>query len=983
MQQKMQQECQFCRHGQQIKYPGITQIKFMQDIQSLKVLKNQASVTNFNGRMIISNNNMTRLQSQRQVSVDHNGNSLFTKVLPLHKNADTEESGSPLEEQKEYLQAIKMRKGTEEQYKKISRVYDESQISHISEEEKSRQPLRRHQDAKNYTQEVNIKKPIMHGANQYNNYQARAMRKEMSLASGVSQSQAQDMQFSIRSQQQNNQQGSEQGNANNLQDNIFRQHVQESLSSLSGSGHNSNRSKFYQPRTDIENQVSAFHRTLNSIINPQIDSKSNQFNKGPVTTDEANGLDVIFKDGQLGEEADQCELCGKTFEEHDKDLNFSLFHEIADLQILLEKSQMLSPRTRNGREMTIIEETIGDSKLTTFANQEHTQVESFIKPSNPYHNSKFIAQQRKTGSVALQNFDNNLLDAKGPEDHMSQDFSKKDYLASLIQKQSSATSLLQEQLATGQIGRHHGLVRSILTKRQLMNQKPGGMPRNDSERLMMIESVQQFNNSGQMTQMSKTVEMKNGTLNLGALPTKNAWAGEIKSRRYLNKNFQQEKSDPRSQMSKQLFLTRNMIPEFPYKCRICCRNDDQMELFKCFEAILSKKQGSHDVCRQCMRTHIMTKLNNHHQINIKCLHPDCNYILSQDEVSELLTPYEFNKYYQIKRKFTSSKFQQYVACNQCKKTFNSVQHGTSVQVTCPSCFLSLCRVCEQPSHNGISCEKKIEELYLQTLRLFMIHKNNYQICIKCDRVLRRNENCNHFTCDSCLISFCLHCRLPFDNNHLNPFSAKPCQVFFRRELEDRKNNQKRLIKQMEIIDAFRHKRKASIYVLIPWLILGILISIPISFNQSMRLFKNLAKSYKKPYFQQEGNWLFRMQQSKQFETTVNILTFPLVILLVPLMIIYTFFAVCSALIFQMIPPKNLYPNLISESIAEEQEHGENHEKNQPPINTFMEESDNSFIQNDNKEDMVPKIVIHNQSRNLQKSQIQVSQVNLMHSLTDN
>lgn len=64
------------------------------------------------------------------------------------------------------------------------------------------------------------------------------------------------------------------------------------------------------------------------------------------------------------------------------------------------------------------------------------------------------------------------------------------------------------------------------------------MPRNDSERLMMIESVQLFNNSGQMTQMSKTVEMKNGTLNLGALPTKNAWAGEIKSRRYLNKNFQ-------------------------------------------------------------------------------------------------------------------------------------------------------------------------------------------------------------------------------------------------------------------------------------------------------------------------------------------------------------------------------------------------------------------------------------------------------------
>jgi hypothetical protein len=73
-------------------------------------------------------------------------------------------------------------------------------------------------------------------------------------------------------------------------------------------------------------------------------------------------------------------------------------------------------------------------------------------------------------------------------------------------------------------------------------------------------------------------------------------------------------------------------------------------------------------------------------------------------------------------------------------------------------------------------------------------------------------------------------------------------VFFRRELEDRKNNQRILLKQMEMIDAFRHKRKVSIYVLLPWLILGLIISVPIAFNQSMRLFINWAKSYKKPYF---------------------------------------------------------------------------------------------------------------------------------------
>lgn len=78
-----------------------------------------------------------------------------------------------------------------------------------------------------------------------------------------------------------------------------------------------------------------------------------------------------------------------------------LHEEIAHLQQLLEKSQMMSPRTRKGREMSIIEETLGDSKLTTFGNQEMTVIDNPTDRPNPYHNSKFLNQQRKTGSLAL------------------------------------------------------------------------------------------------------------------------------------------------------------------------------------------------------------------------------------------------------------------------------------------------------------------------------------------------------------------------------------------------------------------------------------------------------------------------------------------------------------------------------------------------------------------------------------------------------
>jgi hypothetical protein len=72
---------------------------------------------------------------------------------------------------------------------------------------------------------------------------------------------------------------------------------------------------------------------------------------------------------------------------------------------------------------------------------------------------------------------------------------------------------------------------------------------------------------------------------------------------------------------------------------------------------------------------------------------------------------------------------------------------------------------------GKSCERNLEEQYLG-LMSGDLTKYDYQVCTKCDSLVKRKGGqCNHFTCEHCLISFCQYCRLPFDGNHLNPFSA--------------------------------------------------------------------------------------------------------------------------------------------------------------------------------------------------------------------
>ena len=51
------------------------------------------------------------------------------------------------------------------------------------------------------------------------------------------------------------------------------------------------------------------------------------------------------------------------------------------------------------------------------------------------------------------------------------------------------------------------------------------------------------------------------------------------------------------------------------------------------------------------------------------------------------------------------------------------------------------------------------------------------MCTNCDKILKKASKCGHFHCDQCQITFCMYCRLPITENHMNPFAEDSCCLF--------------------------------------------------------------------------------------------------------------------------------------------------------------------------------------------------------------
>ena len=160
-----------------------------------------------------------------------------------------------------------------------------------------------------------------------------------------------------------------------------------------------------------------------------------------------------------------------------------------------------------------------------------------------------------------------------------------------------------------------------------------------------------------------------------------------------------------------------------------------------------------------------------------------------------------------------------------------------------------CRSCKFPTHPGKSCSEYIEKRYAETMVAY-VGTLKYTVCVKCNLVIKRGPYCNHFTCDSCMFSFCMYCRNPFDKDHLNLMSSNPCEVYFKQNIQSLQENKKRKQKYQEFIEHEKIKNKYVMICLLIWLVVGLIVSIPLALLYGIQGCQNFVKTSRRPYLKQ-------------------------------------------------------------------------------------------------------------------------------------
>ena len=105
----------------------------------------------------------------------------------------------------------------------------------------------------------------------------------------------------------------------------------------------------------------------------------------------------------------------------------------------------------------------------------------------------------------------------------------------------------------------------------------------------------------------------------------------------------------------------------------------------------------------------------------------------------------------------------------------------SSELQCKACGYSQCTECSLAAHGATPCRYAVEDAYLKLKRVFSsvtldptVHS---QFCTHCDKVLSKALKCGHYHCSDCHVTFCMFCRLPWSESHMNPFSEDACCLF--------------------------------------------------------------------------------------------------------------------------------------------------------------------------------------------------------------
>lgn len=200
---------------------------------------------------------------------------------------------------------------------------------------------------------------------------------------------------------------------------------------------------------------------------------------------------------------------------------------------------------------------------------------------------------------------------------------------------------------------------------------------------------------------------------------------------------------------------------------------EKQECPLCFDEITIDKfwvnnECDHKFCCQCFKHYLESEINERKVLNITCPGTNCQRIMSNKEIKQLLESRElYNKYDQFILEDFLLKDNHFVFCP-TPNCGNGMIIMDGNKITCQNCHFIFCLHCKNKYHEGQTCEDnklQNDEQRKTNLKIRkLIQKDKAKFCLECNTLVLKNKGCNHMTC-TCGFEFCWRCHDKYSKRH--------------------------------------------------------------------------------------------------------------------------------------------------------------------------------------------------------------------------
>mmetsp|Transcript_26669 Transcript_26669/g.50548 ORF Transcript_26669/g.50548 Transcript_26669/m.50548 type:complete len:531 (-) Transcript_26669:991-2583(-) len=200
-------------------------------------------------------------------------------------------------------------------------------------------------------------------------------------------------------------------------------------------------------------------------------------------------------------------------------------------------------------------------------------------------------------------------------------------------------------------------------------------------------------------------------------------------------------------------------------------DEDEGELFSCFicmdeyrpSSVFTISTCSHQFCRTCMSTYVVSKINSNMvgPRGMVCPDPYCKEeerSLTEDDMRLVLSTqsWRFRQYLKLRNRYLIDSDPNMKWCNECSDGVVGLNKHTwkwSVPCSNENCHAKCCPRCALPSHPFTTCSRAMQ----RHTGMYMAN-NNCKRCPSCNSMIEKDGGCNHMTCSQCGHNFCWLCR---------------------------------------------------------------------------------------------------------------------------------------------------------------------------------------------------------------------------------